>query len=60
MEVLFVAIPLTLLIVIGAVVLFLWAMKNGQFDDLHTPAHRALFEDNPQSTQSETNVAMVT
>ncbi len=49
MEVLFIAIPLTLMIVIAAVVLFLWAMKNGQFDDLDTPAHRALLEDSPTS-----------
>ena len=51
MEVLFIAIPLTLMIVIAAVVLFLWAMKNGQFDDLDTPAHRALLEESPHSEQ---------
>jgi len=26
---------------------FLWALKNGQFDDLDGAAHRILFDDEP-------------
>ncbi|MDP4198646.1 MAG: cbb3-type cytochrome oxidase assembly protein CcoS [Bacteroidota bacterium] len=28
-------------------VAFLWANANGQYDDLHTPAIRILFDDQP-------------
>lgn len=29
----------------GFLVAFLWAARNGQYDDVHTPAIRVLFED---------------
>jgi len=32
------------LIFLGA---FIWAVRNGQFDDNETPARRILFEDDP-------------
>jgi len=38
-------IPVTLLLVIGFVVAFLWATRDGQFDDLETPAHRILADE---------------
>ena len=31
-------IPLSILIAIGALVAFFWAVDHGQFDDLETPA----------------------
>jgi cbb3-type cytochrome oxidase maturation protein len=31
-------IPLSILLAIGAVVAFFWAVDHGQFDDLETPA----------------------
>ncbi|MEW6613814.1 MAG: cbb3-type cytochrome oxidase assembly protein CcoS [Pseudomonadota bacterium] len=30
---------------IGAGLVFLWAMKSGQFDDLEGPAYRILYDD---------------
>ena len=45
MSVLFVVVPLALLLVFAAVLGFLWAVRRGQFDDLKTPAIRALHED---------------
>lgn len=33
------------LIFLGA---FFWALKNGQHDDVHTPAMRMLFDDEPE------------
>ncbi|MFZ9587957.1 MAG: cbb3-type cytochrome oxidase assembly protein CcoS [Crocinitomicaceae bacterium] len=30
-------------------VFFLWATKNGQFDDDYTPSVRILFEDEPKT-----------
>ena len=38
-------IPLALLIHGGAVWAFFWAVGNGQFDDLDTPAMRILMDD---------------
>jgi cbb3-type cytochrome oxidase maturation protein len=45
MTVLYVLIPLALLTGAAAVVAFLWATKNGQLDDLDTPAIRILNDD---------------
>jgi cbb3-type cytochrome oxidase maturation protein len=45
MEVLFLLIPISL-ILIGLISLaFLWAIKSGQFDDLEGPAHEVLMDD---------------
>jgi cbb3-type cytochrome oxidase maturation protein len=45
MDILYLLIPLSLVLVflIGAV--FWWSLKSGQFDDLEGPAHRILEED---------------
>ena len=42
---LFVLIPLSILLLIVAIWAFFWAVNNGQFDDLDTPAHRILEDD---------------
>jgi cbb3-type cytochrome oxidase maturation protein len=45
MSVIYVLVPVALALVGGAVVAFLWATGRGQFDDLETPALRALRDD---------------
>ena len=45
MSVIFLVLPLALLIVAVAVAAFVWATKRGQFDDLETPAIRAVHDD---------------
>ncbi len=45
MSVIFIVLPLAVLFSIGAVGIFLWAVRQGQFDDLHTPAVRILQDD---------------
>jgi len=45
MSILFLILPLALLVVFIAVAGFIWAAKKGQFDDLDTPAMRALHDD---------------
>lgn len=45
MGILLLMIPAALLFGAGFVVLFLWATKSGQFDDVHTPALRMLEDD---------------
>jgi cbb3-type cytochrome oxidase maturation protein len=43
--VIFLVLPLALVIVGAAVGAFVWATKRGQFDDLDTPAIRAVHDD---------------
>jgi cbb3-type cytochrome oxidase maturation protein len=45
MSLLYLILPLALVIGAGFVAAFVWATRKGQFDDLETPAMRALFED---------------
>ena len=45
MNVLIFLIPIALLLGIGFTLFFIWAVKDGQYDDLDTPATRILFED---------------
>jgi cbb3-type cytochrome oxidase maturation protein len=45
MEVIYLLIPLSLLLVGLIVWVFLWAIRSGQFDDLEGPAHRILMDD---------------
>jgi cbb3-type cytochrome oxidase maturation protein len=45
MSVIFVVLPVALLLGAAAVGGFVWATKRGQFDDLETPALRALHDD---------------
>ena len=55
MEILYLLIPLSLVLVAVIVVAFLWAIRSGQFDDLEGPAHRVLLDDegNPIADASE-------
>lgn len=45
MSVLFLIIPLAFLLAGGALAAFMYAVRQGQFDDLDTPSHRILFDD---------------
>ena len=45
MSVIFVVVPLATLIVLVAVIAFVASARNGQFDDLDTPAIRVLHDD---------------
>ena len=47
MSIIYIVLPLALLIVLVAVLAFVWATKHGQFDDLETPALRVLRDDEP-------------
>jgi cbb3-type cytochrome oxidase maturation protein len=51
MSILYVLIPLALLILGGAVWAFFWAVGNGQFDDLDTPAVRIILDDDKAPRQ---------
>ena len=45
MKIVLVLVPLMLILVALGLLLFSWAVKNGQYDDLDGPAHRILYDD---------------
>ncbi|MEN9339571.1 MAG: hypothetical protein RIQ62_883 [Bacteroidota bacterium] len=45
MSVMLLLIGCSLTVAIGFLVAFVWNTKQGQFDDMHTPSVRMLFED---------------
>ncbi len=45
MSVMFILLPVALLLAGAALLVFIWAARAGQFDDLETPALRILHED---------------
>ncbi len=45
MSVIYIALPIALLLATAAVWAFYRSINEGQFDDLETPAHRILFDD---------------
>ncbi len=45
MDILFLLIPLSIVLVFLVGVIFWWSLRNGQFDDLEGPAHRILLDD---------------
>ena len=58
MEILFLLIPLAVVLMVVAVVFFLWTVKTGQYDDLEGAAHRILMDDDdpliPGNAQKQT------
>jgi len=46
MEVVIVLIGASLLVAIGFLSAFLWAVKSGQYEDKYTPSVRMLFDEN--------------
>ena len=45
MTILFLLIPVTLVFLAVAIWAFFWAVKDGQYEDLESPAQRVLFDD---------------
>jgi cbb3-type cytochrome oxidase maturation protein len=45
MDILYLLIPLSVVLVFVIGVVFWWALRSGQFDDLEGPAHRILQDD---------------
>ncbi len=43
---------MTLVFIALGAIIFSWASKKGQFDDLDSPAHRILFDDDISPDQS--------
>jgi cbb3-type cytochrome oxidase maturation protein len=45
MDILYLLIPMSLALVAVIAMIFLWAVKSGQFEDMEGPAHRILMDD---------------
>jgi len=45
MEIIYLLIPISLILLGGIVWILLWAVRNGQYDDLEGPAHRILMDE---------------
>jgi cbb3-type cytochrome oxidase maturation protein len=45
MDILYLLIPLSLLLVFVIAALFWWSLKSGQYEDLEGPGHRILMDD---------------
>lgn len=53
MQIVMFLVPLMLILVTVGIVLFSWAVKNGQYDDLEGPAHRILYDDDKDKIPPE-------
>lgn len=52
MDILYLLIPVSLVLVIGITLAFLWSIKSGQFEDLEGPAHHILMDDDIPNRQN--------
>jgi len=59
MSILYLIIPVSIILVIGIIWVFLWAVRSGQFDDLEGPAHHILMDDDDDVTRPKKNTGAV-
>ncbi len=61
MIVIYLLLPLALLITVTFLILFVWATRDGQFDDVRTPQIRVMFDDDraPPNTPQEPSATSV-
>lgn len=45
MDIIFLLIPLSLIMVVIIIAILFWAVRSGQYDDLEGPAHQILMDD---------------
>lgn len=56
MSVLYVLIGVSLLVALGFLTAFLWAVKGGQYEDNYTPSVRILFDEEPDQKKSKDKI----
>jgi cbb3-type cytochrome oxidase maturation protein len=44
MDIIYILVPLSIGLILIAMLIFFWAVRSGQFDDMDSPAHRILFD----------------
>lgn len=52
MEIIFVLIVISLLVAVGFLAAFLWAVRSGQYEDDYTPSMRMLLDDTPPKPEA--------
>ncbi len=55
MSIVYILLPLSLLLALCGLAGYIWALKNGQFDDLDTPSRRILFDSSDPKGDPESN-----
>lgn len=55
MSIIFLLTGVSLLLALGFLGAFLWAIRNGQYEDDYTPSVRILFEDSKKEKKSNEN-----
>ena len=55
MEVIYLLLPVALIIVVAIIVIFFWAVKSDQFEDLEGPAHRIIMDDDDTAAKPAGN-----
>lgn len=55
MQILYLLIPISVVLVLVIAGVFWWATRNGQFDDLEGPAHSILMDDETAHVQTKSN-----
>jgi cbb3-type cytochrome oxidase maturation protein len=53
MSAVYIALPFALLLALIFLAAFIWSVRSGQMDDLETPAHRILGEDEERKAPAE-------
>jgi cbb3-type cytochrome oxidase maturation protein len=53
MKVIFLLIFISLIVALGFLAIFFWAVRSGQYDDDYTPSVRMLFEDDKPKTEEK-------
>ncbi|TGK37429.1 cbb3-type cytochrome oxidase assembly protein CcoS [Leptospira gomenensis] len=49
MNALYLTIPIAMAIALGALAVFFWSLKSGQFEDIEGPKYRMLFDDEEET-----------
>lgn len=58
MAVIYLLLPVAVILGVGFVIMFIWATRDGQFDDVRTPQMRMLFdEDSMQGSKASAKVS---
>ena len=55
MNIIFVSIPISLLLLAIAIWAFFWAIRSGQYDDLDTPAYSILLDEETDRRKRQRN-----
>jgi cbb3-type cytochrome oxidase maturation protein len=57
MSVMYFLVFASLLVAVGFLIAFLWAVKSGQFEDKYTPKIRMLFEENKKTADKDMDLS---